>query len=207
VEDEPALSEARPTGDSPVLGAAAGETIKVVTRGRATGLPHIVKVRFVVREGRFMVLAGDVGSDWVKNIRKFPEVKVRLGALSYAADARLAEEEREEVIRLFELKYGRRIVRSWYGMSSVCVTFAPRGAPTEIVVARGEGSVAKTFAEWKREGRGYSQDVASAFDLASEEYDVTIGGNLWRWAQGLGLRQCKSPGGFLRSTPLTYHSR
>jgi len=52
-------------------------TIKFITRGRSTGLPHIVDLRYAKIESSFFVLASDPKSDWVLNALAAKSVKIR----------------------------------------------------------------------------------------------------------------------------------
>lgn len=154
-----------------------GETIKLVTKGRVSGLPHIVRVRFV-RDGEdFLVLAGSSKSDWVKNIEREGRARVRSESAAFEARAWRSPAEIDKVIGMFEKKYGGRLVAQWYPRSSVCVRLSPEGPAVVTKEVKGEGSATKSFADWKGERKGYYGEVASAFDSASEEYDVTIGKN------------------------------
>jgi SAM-dependent methyltransferase len=151
-------------------------TLKIVTVGRNSGLPHIVRVRYVQIGADLFVLGGSGESDWVKNVRKNGQVRMRTETLAYAATAEVSQEDRDRVMGLFERKYGKGLAAQWY-RGSVCVKIVPVGAPEVTREARGEGDASKTFSQWRLEGRRYYGDVAMAFDSASEEYDVTIGRN------------------------------
>ncbi|HEY6282813.1 MAG TPA: hypothetical protein VIW22_02705, partial [Nitrososphaerales archaeon] len=153
------------------------DTFKIVTVGRNSGLPHIVRVRYVQVGADLFSLGGSGESDWVKNVRRNGEVRMRTETLSYAARGEVSEKDREMVVGLFERKYGKSLVAQWYGGRSVCVKLVPVGAPEATRKAKGEGDASKTFSNWRTEGRGYYGEVAMAFDSASEEYDVTIGRN------------------------------
>ena len=153
------------------------DTFKLVTTGRNSGLPHIVRVRYVRLGADIFALSGSMESDWVKNVRRNGQVRVRTETLAYAARAVVSQENRDRVMNLFERKYGKGLVTQWYGGGSVCVKVVPVGTPEASRETKGEGDASKTFLEWRREGRGYYGDVAFAFDSASEEYDVTIGRN------------------------------
>jgi SAM-dependent methyltransferase len=152
------------------------DTFKIVTVGRISGLPHIVRVRFVQVGADLFTLGGSGESDWVKNVRRNSRVRMRTESLAYPARAEVSQTDRERVMELFERKYGKGLVTQWYG-GSVCVKIVPAGAPEVMREAKGEGNSAKTFSEWRLEGRAYYGDVSMAFDSASEEYDVTIGRN------------------------------
>jgi len=136
-----------------------------------------VRVRFV-REGEvFYLLGGSSSSDWVKNAEKDGRARVRSETAAYEVRAEASPSDTGMVLARFEKKYGKRLVSDWYGSSSVCMKLSPVGPMTSTREVKGEGSSTKTYAAWKGETRGYYGEVASAFDSASEEYDVTIGKN------------------------------
>ena len=153
------------------------DTFKIVTVGRNSRLPHIVRVRYVQVGADLFSLGGSGDSDWVKNVRRNGQVKMRTETLAYVARAEVSEKDKEMVVELFERKYGKGLVAQWYGGRSVCIKLLPVGSPEATRRAKGEGDASKTFSNWRAEGREYYGEVALAFDSASEEYDVTIGRN------------------------------
>ncbi|HEV2139055.1 MAG TPA: methyltransferase domain-containing protein [Nitrososphaerales archaeon] len=153
------------------------DTFKIVTVGRNSGLPHIVRVRYVQVGADLFSLGGSGESDWVKNVRRNGQVRLRTETLAYTARGEVSQKDREMVVDLFERKYGKGLVAQWYGRGSVCIKLVPVGAPEATRKAKGEGDASMTFSNWRNEGREYYGDVAMAFDSASEEYDVTIGRN------------------------------
>ncbi|MDA4126784.1 MAG: methyltransferase domain-containing protein [Thaumarchaeota archaeon] len=153
------------------------DTFKMVTEGRNSGLPHIVRVRYVQVGADLFALGGSGEADWVKNVRRNGQVRMRTETLAYSARAEVSQKDRDMVVDLFERKYGKGLVAQWYAGGSVCVKLVPVGAPEAMRKAKGEGDASMTFSNWRREGREYYGEVAMAFDSASEEYDVTIGRN------------------------------
>ena len=88
--------------------------VKLVTRGRSTGLPHVVVTRFVFDDGAFFLLAGKARSDWVLNSLARGDVKVRIGELSWEGSfSRAGAAERSRALDLFARKYGRRLTEEW----------------------------------------------------------------------------------------------
>ncbi|MDA4120293.1 MAG: nitroreductase/quinone reductase family protein, partial [Thaumarchaeota archaeon] len=128
-------------------------TFKIVTVGRNSGLPHIVKVRYVQLGADLFALGGSGESDWVKNVRNNGQVRLRTETLVYAARAEVSEEDRNKVMDLFERKYGKGLVGQWYGGGSVCIKIVPVGLPEVTREAKGEGDASKTFSEWRTQGR------------------------------------------------------
>ena len=76
---------------------AGEEYCYVTTTGRVSGHPHEIEIWFGVEEDVLYLLSGGgENSDWVKNMRVHPNVKVRLGKHSFSGTARFelnAEEE------------------------------------------------------------------------------------------------------------------
>jgi hypothetical protein len=94
------------------------ETLRLITTGRTTGLPHTVIVRFVFSERAYFVIGEGDKSDWFVNALASKEGKVRLAG---HAEAVTCEEFSDigSVRRLFERKYGPAIVKEWYSNSQV----------------------------------------------------------------------------------------
>ena len=154
------------------------DTTKIVTRGRTTGLPHIVRVRFVSLNGRFYAIAGSGQSDWVRNSLRQRKAKLRLHEYVWNVSVKKVDlNEREIVLQAFTRKYGTRVVRDWYVNSPVYLCFVPTGRPEKRAAVRGESEVATTFREWRTRNTDYYRGVANAFNSAAEEYDFTISNN------------------------------
>lgn len=147
-------------------------TLKLITRGRRTGLPHIVRLRFATLDGQIYVLAGSRKSDWFLNSLHSGSARVKIGDILY--DVSVSEGDRKLVINLFRKKYGQSIVSSWYQSSEGCLSLQVKSARRAV---SGETDVRKTFDEWRKEKEDYYSSVARAFDSASEEYDFTISHN------------------------------
>lgn len=153
-------------------------TIKIITEGRVSKLPHIVQVRFILRNGSFFVLGGDRRSDWVLNALKSGIAKVREpGVVFNSVAAETTDQEKNDVFDAFVSKYGSRVVNDWYPKSAACLRLTPKGSPTRRGVVRGEGQATSTYSEWIVQNREYYRGISEAFDSASEEYDFTISHN------------------------------
>ena len=81
----------------------------LTTTGRVSGRPHEIEIWFAL-QGSTVYMLSEMGerADWVKNLRKTPSVRVRIGALTYPGVARwLAPEEPEDGLarRLIAAKY------------------------------------------------------------------------------------------------------
>jgi SAM-dependent methyltransferase len=187
VADEVLLQGGGKEGDRPQLEPT---TLKLITTGRTTGLPHIAVVRFVLSDGAYFVIGGSRRSDWFLNAIASGTGKVRIGE---AVQAATCEEfsDLDAVRRLFTKKYGSRIVKEWYsGPLSRALKLTPTAALTRRGGIRGEGEVKMDFQAWKAQGLDYRGAVAEAFDSASEEYDFTIGSNFINvWIRERSIRE------------------
>ncbi len=152
-------------------------TLKLITTGRTTGLPHIAIMRFVYSEGGYYVMGAGRKSDWILNALSSGKGKVRLG--DYIQTVACEEFlDKGRVRELYAKKYGGRIVKDWYsGEQARALRLTPTAPLTPRGAIRGEGQVKLDFLAWKAQGLDYMGSVADAFDSASEEYDFTISGN------------------------------
>ena len=92
----------------------------LTTTGRRSGKPHTTEIWFARENGTLYLLSGGGDSaDWVRNLRKRPAVRVRIGSRTVAARARkvIAPDEDALARRLLDQKYmgwktGKRL-SSW----------------------------------------------------------------------------------------------
>ena len=95
----------------PDLRALADEDFcYLTTTGRVTGRPHEIEIWFsLVPETRtlYMLSGGRDRSDWVKNLRRNPEVTVRIAGEEVSGRAREARDAEEDELarRLLVEKY------------------------------------------------------------------------------------------------------
>jgi deazaflavin-dependent oxidoreductase (nitroreductase family) len=69
----------------------------VSTRGRVTGKAHTIEIWFALRNSTIFVLSGTGDrSDWVRNVRADPEVRVRIGAAEFDGLARIVTDPEED---------------------------------------------------------------------------------------------------------------
>jgi len=62
----------------------------LTTAGRHSGRAHTVEIWFALHDGHLYLLSGGGGrADWVRNLRKSPTVRVRIGTQSTSARARV----------------------------------------------------------------------------------------------------------------------
>ena len=85
------------------------EYLYLTTTGRVSGQPREIEIWFTEDAGRYYVIAehGE-RAQWVRNLRAAPRVRVRVGARSFAATARVVAEPDlgRAVQRRSEKKYG-----------------------------------------------------------------------------------------------------
>jgi deazaflavin-dependent oxidoreductase (nitroreductase family) len=88
------------------------QVLYLTTIGRRTGLPREIEIWFVVRRERFYLFAetGEAAA-WVKNIRRNPEVVIRIGERQIVATTRVLDRKTdcelwEQVAAIADRKYG-----------------------------------------------------------------------------------------------------
>jgi deazaflavin-dependent oxidoreductase (nitroreductase family) len=80
----------------------------LTTIGRKTRKPHTIEIWFARENGDLYLLSGGGASaDWVRNLRKTPAVRVRIGSRTVAAKARVVTAPEEDALarRLLDQKY------------------------------------------------------------------------------------------------------
>ena len=69
----------------------------LTTRGRRSGKPHTIEIWFGLGgDTLYMLSGGRERSDWVKNILKTSDVKVRIGRTTFAGRGRAVEPDSDE---------------------------------------------------------------------------------------------------------------
>lgn len=93
----------------------------LTTTGRRTGREHTIEIWFALQDGRvYMLSGGGDRADWVRNLKKAPDVRLRIGTRTTPAKARIVRartKEDELARRLLDGKYqgwseGKRL-SSW----------------------------------------------------------------------------------------------
>ncbi|HMO57325.1 MAG TPA: nitroreductase family deazaflavin-dependent oxidoreductase [Roseiflexaceae bacterium] len=79
----------------------------LTTTGRVSGRHHTIEIWFALEGSTIFLLAGNHTSDWVKNLKQQPAVRLRLGDHEYTAQARVVHEPAEDALarRLVVGKY------------------------------------------------------------------------------------------------------
>jgi len=69
----------------------------LTTTGRVTGRPHEIEIWFGLHESTLYLMSGGRDrSDWVRNIKRNPDVSLRVGDRAYRARGRVVEADSEE---------------------------------------------------------------------------------------------------------------
>ena len=71
----------------------------LTTRGRVTGRDHEIEIWFGLDgETLYMLSGGRDRSDWVRNIMRAPDVRVRVGDTHFAGHARIVTDAAEDAL-------------------------------------------------------------------------------------------------------------
>ena len=89
---------------------AGADFCYVTTTGRRSGRAHTIEIWFGARKSTIYLMAGNHASDWVKNLRKEPNVSVRIASQHFQGTGRLVGDDQEEmgVRHLVADKYNER---------------------------------------------------------------------------------------------------
>jgi deazaflavin-dependent oxidoreductase (nitroreductase family) len=81
----------------------------LTTTGRRSGKEHTIEIWFGLHDGRVYLLSGGGDrADWVRNLRKTPRVRLRIGTQAASGTARVLRagtKEDELARRLLDCKY------------------------------------------------------------------------------------------------------
>jgi deazaflavin-dependent oxidoreductase (nitroreductase family) len=94
-----------------LLSLAGEDFCYLTTAGRVTGRPHEIEIWFAIKDRTLYMLSGGRDrSDWVKNLRRTPEVTVRMAREHFEGQARVVEDAEEDELarRLLVEKYEHR---------------------------------------------------------------------------------------------------
>jgi deazaflavin-dependent oxidoreductase (nitroreductase family) len=95
----------------------------LTTTGRVTGRPHTIEIWFSLDGDILYMLSDSHSSDWVQNLRRSPEITVRIAGEQFDGSARVVEDGEEDELarRLLVEKY-----ETGYGnLSNWCRTALP----------------------------------------------------------------------------------
>jgi deazaflavin-dependent oxidoreductase (nitroreductase family) len=69
----------------------------LTTTGRVSGRPHEIEIWFGAQNSTIYLLSGGQKSDWVKNLLKDPDVRVRIATHNFQGSARIVTDKEEEL--------------------------------------------------------------------------------------------------------------
>jgi len=85
---------------SPFAGWEQHPYCYLTTVGRVSGRPHTIEIWFVVEAGSAWLLTEpDGGTDWVRNLRRAPQVRLRVGAVEVDATATVVDLPAQAAVR------------------------------------------------------------------------------------------------------------
>jgi deazaflavin-dependent oxidoreductase (nitroreductase family) len=101
-------------GDDAGLAALAAEDyLYLTTSGRITGAAHRIEIWFALQGSTAYLLSGGGDrSDWVRNLRVHPSVRVQIGGRDFAATARVVDPGTDEDALARRLVFGKYATRS-----------------------------------------------------------------------------------------------
>jgi deazaflavin-dependent oxidoreductase (nitroreductase family) len=89
-------------------GHATEQYCYLITIGRVSGRPRKIEIWFAIEDRTLYMLSGGRDrSDWVRNLKRTPEVSVEIGTVMFAGRARVVENESED-------QRARRLVHDKY---------------------------------------------------------------------------------------------
>jgi ubiquinone/menaquinone biosynthesis C-methylase UbiE len=153
---------------------ASGQYLRLETKGRASGTPHQVIVRYISYNGNIIVFPlNSSEQDWVRNIESNPSVKLYFDENTALGEARprTIAGLHDPLLSVFTRKYGSSTVDRWY-----------RGQHRyfEIALTQELGSL-------RYDDLVYG-DLEAAFDSIAEDYDHHIFGNQMNtWLRNLSI--------------------
>ncbi len=76
---------------------AEEDTCYLTTTGRVSGRPHTIEIWFALAGQTLYLLAGGrENADWVRNVRHFPQVQVKISEMVFSGKARIIPASSEE---------------------------------------------------------------------------------------------------------------
>ena len=92
--------------------------LHITTRGRRTGKPHTVPIWFVADDTTLYLATLNAKRDWVRNVRKTPDVTLALGRLRVRGRASVVTDPVLEgrIRDLLARKYWMAWIGSWFRM-------------------------------------------------------------------------------------------
>jgi deazaflavin-dependent oxidoreductase (nitroreductase family) len=100
--------------------------IHLTTQGRKTGRPHIVELWFAPSDSKVYLSHEGNDTDWIKNIKRNPEVSFEIGGRKYIGQAHLIADYTQEAwsakVALYEKYYNKAakaVIEDWFSLSKL----------------------------------------------------------------------------------------
>ncbi len=100
--------EAKVVAKADLEKVANESTVEITTTGRKSGKAHTKPIWFVYDQGHLYLQSGKGGkSDWYQNLKKNPQMTLKIGSVSFTGKAKFIDEakETERIHGLFSTKY------------------------------------------------------------------------------------------------------
>jgi len=100
--------EAKPVAKADLEKVANESTVELTTTGRTSGKAHTKPIWFVYDQGHLYLQSGKGGkSDWYQNLRKNPQMTLKIGAVAFNGKAKFIDDQKEteRIHSLFSTKY------------------------------------------------------------------------------------------------------
>jgi deazaflavin-dependent oxidoreductase (nitroreductase family) len=100
--------EAKPVTTTDLEKVANESTVDLTTTGRKSGKAHTKPIWFVYDQGHLYLQSGKGGkSDWYQNLKKNPQMTLKIGSISFPGKAKFIDDEKEteRIHSLFSAKY------------------------------------------------------------------------------------------------------
>jgi deazaflavin-dependent oxidoreductase (nitroreductase family) len=100
--------EAKPVAKADLEKVANESTVEITTTGRKSGKAHTKPIWFVYDQGHLYLQSGKGGkSDWYQNLKKNPQMSLKIGAVTVQGKAKFIDDEKEteRIHGLFRSKY------------------------------------------------------------------------------------------------------
>jgi deazaflavin-dependent oxidoreductase (nitroreductase family) len=105
----------------------------LTTTGRVTSRPHTIEIWFAVNgQTLYLLSGGGEKSDWVRNLKRTPEVSVRLNRAHFAGHARVVEDRKEDararraVVAKYTPRYSDDLSEWGHTALPVAIDLSPR---------------------------------------------------------------------------------
>jgi deazaflavin-dependent oxidoreductase (nitroreductase family) len=89
--------DGEPGTDPPLAALGSEDYLYLTTTGRVSGAPHRIEIWFALSGSTaYLLSGGGERSDWVRNLRADPNVRLRIADRDFSATARIVEPGTDE---------------------------------------------------------------------------------------------------------------